>query len=138
MNFSVKVQYGLQALLELALSFGGGVIQIKDIAESQKIPIRFLEQLLLVLKRQGLVVSNRGMHGGYVLSKHPSEIKLLEVVEALDSAIELATIKMKKAPILLETFEKLQNNIKDYLSGITLEDLVLKKRQKERSYIYNI
>ena len=138
MNFSVKVQYGLQALLALALNFGGGVIQIKDIAESQKIPIRFLEQLLLVLKRQGLVVSNRGMHGGYILSKHPSEIKLLEVVESLDGAIELTNKKLKKAPILLETFEKLQNNIKEYLSGVTLEDLVMQKRQKERAYIYNI
>jgi len=138
MNFSVKVQYGLQALLSLALNFGGGVIQIKDIAESQKIPIRFLEQLLLVLKRQGLVVSNRGMHGGYILIKHPSEIKLLEVVESLDGAIELTNKKLKKAPILLETFEKLQNNIRDYLSGITLEDLVMQKRQKERAYIYDI
>lgn len=138
MNFSVKVQYGLQALLELAFNYGGGVIQIKDIAESQKIPIRFLEQLLLVLKRRGFVVSNRGMHGGYVLSKHPSEIKVLEVVEALDGEIELASKKMKRALVLLETFQKLEKNVKDYLLGITLEDLVIKKRQTERSYIYNI
>jgi Rrf2 family protein len=138
MNFSVKVQYGLQALLELAANFEGGVIQIKDIAESQSIPIRFLEQLLLILKKRGFVSSSRGIHGGYMLGKHPSDISLLEVVEALEGKIELAGRRMRKAPILFETFEQMQSNITGYLAAITLEDLLMKKKQKERTYVYNI
>ncbi|MFH1347500.1 MAG: Rrf2 family transcriptional regulator [Candidatus Margulisiibacteriota bacterium] len=82
MKFSIRVQYGLQAMLELALKYGGGPIQIADIAKNQKIPIRYLEQLLLVLKRRGVVASTRGKHGGYSLAKHPSDIAVLEIIEA--------------------------------------------------------
>jgi len=138
MKFSVRVQYGLQAMLELALKYGGGPIQIADISRSQKVPIRYLEQLMLVLKRRGLVVSTRGKHGGYSLVKHPSDISILEIVEAYEGPIELTTKKMKKIPVLFEAFEKIQNNIKEDLTKLSLEDFVFIKRQKERSYIYNI
>lgn len=138
MKFSVRVQYGLQAMLELALNFGGGPVQIRDIANSQKVPIRYLEQLMLVLKRMGLVVSTRGKHGGYSLVKHPSDISILEIVEAYEGPIELTTKKMRKIPVLFEAFEKIQNNIKEDLTKLSLEDFVFIKRQKERSYIYNI
>jgi Rrf2 family protein len=138
MKFSIRVQYGLQALLELALKYGGGPIQIADIASSQKVPIRYLEQLMLILKRRGLVASTRGKHGGYALAKHASDISVLEIIESLDGAIELTTKKMKKIPVLFEAFQKIQDNIKKDFTDTTLEDLVFKKRQKERAYIYNI
>ena len=96
MKFSIKVQYGLQAMLVLSLNYGGGQVRIKSIASEQKIPIRFLEQLLLVLKRAGLVNSLRGKHGGYLLGRKPSEISLLDVIEALEGPLELTSKKMKK------------------------------------------
>ncbi len=138
MKFSIRVLYGLQALIELALNYGGGPVQIKDIAASQKIPIRFLEQILLVLKRGGLVSSARGKSGGYLLAKRPSEISVLGLVELLDGAIELTNKKMKRSAVLYETFEQLQGKIRDELAGITLDDLTLRKRQKDRAYTYNI
>jgi len=138
MKFSVKVQYGLQALLELALAYGGGPVPIASIAKTQKIPIRYLEQLMLVLKRKGLVTSLRGKQGGYTLAKHPSDISIMEVVETFEGPIELISKKMRKSPVLLEVFEKIQDNLKKELRETTLEDLVLKKRQKDRAYTYYI
>ena len=128
----------MQAMLELALNFGGGPVQIRDIANSQRIPIRFLEQLLLVLKRSGVVTSTRGKSGGYILAKHPSEITVLDLIEVLEGPIELANKKIKKMPVLYDIFERIQNNLKKDLKETTLEDLVFKKRQKDRAYIYNI
>jgi len=138
MKFSIRVQYGLQAMLELALKYGGGPVQIADISKSQKIPIRYLEQLMLVLKRRELIASTRGKHGGYAMVKHPSDVSVLQIIEAFEGPIELTSRKMKKLPVLFEAFEKIQNNINRDLSKLTLEDLVFKKRQKERAYTYNI
>ncbi|MBU1026679.1 MAG: Rrf2 family transcriptional regulator [Candidatus Margulisbacteria bacterium] len=138
MKFSIKVQYGIQALLELAVKYGGGLNQIGDIAQSQKIPVRYLEQILLILKKKGLVSSSRGKEGGYSLLKHPADVSVLEIIECLDGPIELSNKKMKKVPVVFEAFEKIQNNIINDLRELTLEDMALKKRQKERAYIYNI
>lgn len=138
MKFSIKIQYGLQALLDLALKYGSGPIQISDIAKSQKVPIRYLEQLLLILKRRGLVSSLRGKNGGYTLAKHASDISVLEIVEALEGPIELTSKKMKKTPVIFEAFSAIQDKIRTDLRKMTVEDLVFKKRQKERSYTYNI
>ncbi len=138
MRFSIRVQYGIQALLELALKYGGGPIQIGDIAKRQRVPVRYLEQLLLMLKRRELVSSIRGKEGGYSLAKHPSDVPVLDIVEALEGPVELTSKKMKKLPVLFDAFEKIQGNIKKDLGALTLEDLVFKKRQKDRAYIYNI
>ncbi|OGB90115.1 hypothetical protein A2625_04810 [candidate division WOR-1 bacterium RIFCSPHIGHO2_01_FULL_53_15] len=138
MKFSVRVQYGLQAVLELALGYGGGPVQIGDIARSQKIPIRFLEQLMLTLKRGGLLESTRGLHGGYSLAKRPSEITVLNIIEAFEGPLELVSKKMKKLPVLAEAFAKIQSHVEDDLKDLTLEELTLKHRQKERAIFYNI
>lgn len=125
-------------MLELAFRFGGAPVQIRDIADHQKIPIRFLEQLMLILKRGGVVVSTRGIHGGYVLAKHPSDINLLEIFERLEGPLELTSKKMKRILAIYEFFEGLQNEIKATLTRMTLEDLVFRMRQVERAYDYNI
>ncbi len=138
MKFSIKSQYGLQAMLELALKYGNEPEQISSIARNQKLPVRFLEQLLLGLKRSGLLLSTRGKFGGYNLAKHPSDITILEVIEALEGPIALASVKMKKSPVLLEAFQKIEDNIKKNLAQTTLEDLVFKKKARDREYNYNI
>ena len=138
MRFSIRVQYGLQALLELASRYGSGPILIKEIAKNQKIPIRYLEQLLLVLKRGGLVSSLRGKNGGYALAKHASDINVLDIIEFFEGPIEFTNKKMKKSPVLFDAFADVQEKVRKELEDITLEDLVFKKRRKERAYIYNI
>jgi Rrf2 family transcriptional regulator, cysteine metabolism repressor len=139
MKFSIKVQYGLQAMLELALDYGGGPVQIKTIAREQKIPIRFLEQLILTLRKAGLVASSRGQYGGHSLAKRPSEISVLSVIEALEGPVELASKKMKaKSTVLFEAFDKIQQNFNKQLSLLTLEEIALKKRQEDRALNYQI
>lgn len=138
MRFSIKVQYAIQAMLELAIKYSNEPVQISEIAQTQKIPARYLEQLLLTLKRRGLVVSARGKNGGYSLAKHAGDIPILEIIEALEGRIEFAAKKMKKVPVLFEAFEEIEKNVRKSLMEKSLEDLVFRKRQRERAYVYNI
>ena len=138
MKLSIKVHYGLKAVVELALHYESGGMQIADVAKSQGIPVRFLEQILLILKKRGILASSRGVNGGYSLLKHPSEISLLDIVEALDGQIELTNDKAKKVTILAETLIAIQDNFISSLKNVTIEDLVIKKRQRDRAFTYNI
>jgi len=87
MKLSKKSEYGLRALLELTLADGKSTMQRHEIADRQRIPVEFLEQILLALKRAGLLSSRRGMKGGYALIKSPSEITLGQVIRILDGPL---------------------------------------------------
>ena len=87
MKLSKKSEYGLRALLELALVHGKTTLQRRDIADRQHIPVEFLEQILLTLKRAWLVSSRRGVNGGYDLIKQPNEITLGQVIRILDGPL---------------------------------------------------
>lgn len=87
MKLSKKSEYGLRALIELALTHGKATLQRQEIAARQHIPIEFLEQILLMLKRAGLVSSRRGMKGGYALIKQPKDITLGQVIRILDGPL---------------------------------------------------
>ena len=138
MKLSLKSQYGLQAMLSLALHYLSGSVQIASIAKDQNIPIRFLEQLLLILKKKGLLSSQRGINGGYTLAKHPSDITLFEIIETLEGPIEFTSKKLKRSAAIFETLENIHSNLKNDLSKRTLEDLVTKKYQKDKAFNYSI
>ncbi len=87
MKFSKKSEYGLRALLELTAAYDQTVLQRHEIAKRQHIPVEFLEQILLALKRAGLLASRRGMKGGYTLIKSPEEITLGQVIRILDGPL---------------------------------------------------
>lgn len=85
MELSSRVQYALLALLELSSHrLEGKPLKVTEIATIQSIPERYLDQILILLRRQGLVQSQRGMKGGYLLAKDPDCITLLEIVTALE------------------------------------------------------
>ena len=84
---SSKAKYATRALLDLTLHYDHRPVQIHDIAERQSIPLKFLEQILLSLKRAGFVQSRKGPGGGYFLAKAPSEITLGAVVRTLDGPL---------------------------------------------------
>lgn len=138
MKLSVKVLYGIKAVFELAQRFGAEKVRIAEVSKKQKIPIRYLEQLLLILKRKGLVNSIRGKEGGYLLKKHPADISILEIIEAFEGPIDLVGKSAKDLPVVLDLLNQAQNDFKKKLSDTTIEDLVFKKKQKERTYTYNI
>jgi len=87
MKLSKKSEYGLRALLELTLAYDQATLQRHDIATRQHIPVEFLEQILLALKRAGLLSSRRGMKGGYTLIKPPEQITLGQVIRILDGPL---------------------------------------------------
>ncbi len=86
---SQKAKYALRALIALARAdtSRGDVLLISDIAEQQRIPKKFLEQILLDLKHHGIVASRRGKAGGYMLLKHASQITFGEVLRIIDGPI---------------------------------------------------
>ena len=86
---STRGDYACRALLSLALHAGGtGPTSVRDIAERTGLPQPYLEQILLAVKGAGLVRSKRGVGGGYVLSRPPSEIDLADIVSAVDGPIQ--------------------------------------------------
>ena len=87
MKLSKKSEYGLRALIELTLAYNRTTLQRHEIAERQHIPAEFLEQILLVLKRMGLLASRRGIKGGYQLIKPPESITLGQVIRMLDGPL---------------------------------------------------
>lgn len=84
---SQRAKYALRALVALAREPEGEAVFIGDIAEAQSIPKKFLEQILLDLKRDGLLVSRRGKAGGYALLKRPEEITFGQVLRLIDGPI---------------------------------------------------
>ena len=85
---SSRTRYATRAILDLALRFEEGhAVQIHDIAQRQQIPLKFLEQILLSLKRNGFVQSRKGPGGGYFLAKPPREITLGAVVRAVEGPL---------------------------------------------------
>ena len=88
MRITYKGDYALKTILDLALHYGNSPVTIHDLARRADIPTKFLEQILLDLKRGGFVESKRGKVGGYLLAKPPSQIRLGEVVRFVDGPIE--------------------------------------------------
>lgn len=149
MKLSKRGEYGLRAMIDLAMLMQGGkgkdgVVQIKEIADRQKIPAKFLEQILLTLKNAGLLHSKMGVGGGYYLSRPASEISLGQIVRILDGP--LAPIRcvsqMAYEPCgcpdeetcgLRLTMLEVRNAIADLLDHTTLAD-VLARIEKARTY----
>ena len=84
MKISMKGDYGIRALVDLAGHYGEGPMQSKDIAERQDIPEPYLDQLLMALRRAGFIHSRRGRRGGHALARDPSSIHLGEVMTTLE------------------------------------------------------
>ncbi len=87
MKLSVRGQYALRAMLVLGLHYGSPVVSIQTIASDQNIPKRFLEQILNELRAAGLVLSKRGVTGGYRLARAPEEISLAAIVRHMEGAL---------------------------------------------------
>ena len=86
-SITSKSPYALQALAELGRHGGDGPVPIGELARRREIPVQFLEQLFAVLRRAGLLKSQRGVKGGYSFARQPSDITVLELVELLDGRL---------------------------------------------------
>jgi Rrf2 family cysteine metabolism transcriptional repressor len=87
MFFTTKAEYGVRLLVELGRQAGHGPVALKAIADAEGLPLAYLERIVALLKRAGLVESTRGAHGGYRLARDPQTVTMDEVVLALEGAV---------------------------------------------------
>ncbi len=138
MELSCKTKYALLALLELAAYHQKQEpLQIRQIAEKQEISDRYLEQLLATLRRGGLVKSQRGAKGGYLLAREPWQITLLDVVDCLEglegSNLECPLINTAEKAVVEEIWQVIDENIKAQLQKHNLQTLSEQRNNKQRT-----
>jgi Rrf2 family protein len=137
-ELSNKSEYALLALLELATCYPKNEsLQIRQIAELQNIPSRYLEQLLGILRRGGLIKSIRGAKGGYVLTRNPQMITLLDIVnciEGLDSVENVfdTSPKTLENEVIQIVWQEANQAAKSILQKYTLQDLCDRRMSQER------
>ena len=123
MKVSTRVEYGLIALTDIVIhSENGGSVSAPEIAQRQNISHKYLEHILLLLRQAGFIVAQKGLRGGYMLTRSPEEIKLADVLNALDSNI-LADVDDKKEEGELRSIinEHFWDRINDNLNRFTKE-----------------
>src|SRR5215831_12439419 len=121
MKLTTRSEYALLALVYLARHADDGYISIDTIAKAQSIPPKFLEQLMLALKRAHFLRSTKGQHGGYQLAKKPSQIALVEIIRLFDGALapteSVSENFYESTPIEREKrLTKVFKDIRDYVS----------------------
>ncbi len=140
MKLSTRGQYGTRALLDLALHWGEGPVQLKGIAQRQNISVHYLEHLITPLIGAGMVRSTRGARGGVCLVRPPQEIRLSEVIQLLEGSIAPTecinnpeTCPRSNLCVPRDIWSELKKAIDGVLESTTLQDLVERQRRKEQS-----
>jgi Rrf2 family transcriptional regulator, cysteine metabolism repressor len=142
MRVSSKADYGVRALFDLALHYGQGPIQSRDIAARQRISEAYLHQVLSALGRAGLVRSTRGPLGGHELVREPAEISVWDVIVTLDGydrrAHPHSVAGEENADPVHDVWHELQHLSIEFLKSITLESLVERKNSAVPALNYSI
>ncbi len=142
MQISSKGNYGLRAVLDLALHYGEGVVQSAGIASRQDIPESYLVQLLNLLRNAGLVRSVRGPKGGHELIRRPEEITVGAVLEVLEGPVQLTGETRESGngakDVLREVYERLEEAVEDVLTSVTFGDLCRKYRIQSGRIVFRI
>lgn len=131
MKLSTRTRYGIRAIIELAQHEGKRPLQLKVIAERQGISVKYLEQLMSLLRSSGFVRSIRGSKGGYTLARAPEQIRLSEVFRCLEGPVTTAECTENKDYceraadcVAREVWVQVEEAIHRVLDAITLADLV--------------
>ena len=151
MRLSKKTEYALRALIYAAQHPEGTTFQIKELAERNRIPKKFLELILLELKNAGIVESRRGVGGGYLLARRPETIHSLEIIEAVEGPIAPAKTQKRKgrkalgeesSPAVSRLVRETSEAIQAVLDRWTLADLAREEQEaaerRQRNVTYFI
>jgi Rrf2 family transcriptional regulator, cysteine metabolism repressor len=146
MNFTAKEDYGLRAVLDLAVHAGAGPVQTREIASRQRIPEQFLEQLLASLRRAEVVRSTRGAGGGYSLAASPDKITVGMVLRALSGPLvptelvtgdgDTGTRDIPEAAVVRGVWETVRTAIRQVADHTTLQDLLDRRAEALRDVSY--
>lgn len=133
MNISVKGEYALHAIFDLALQPAGEPVKIADIARRQKIPQKFLELILASLKQGGFVESRRGAEGGYLLARPPEQITIGQVVEFLEGKKS----KRGAADAFTDVWKRVDHAVAAILDHTTFAELARRWKESQKRYVPN-
>jgi Rrf2 family transcriptional regulator, cysteine metabolism repressor len=128
-SITTKSPYALRALVELARLGGGGPVPIGELARRRDIPVQFLEQLFAVLRRAGILKSQRGVKGGYSFARDPSEVTVIEIVELLDGPVGAGSEGL---------FADAAEAARQVLAGSTVADIVERENREAGATMYYI
>jgi Rrf2 family transcriptional regulator, cysteine metabolism repressor len=128
-SITTKSPYALRALVELARLGGGSPVPIGELAKRRDIPVQFLEQLFAVLRRAGILKSQRGVKGGYSFARDPSEVTVIEVVELLDGPVGAGAEGL---------FADAAEAARQVLAGATVADIVERENREAGATMYYI
>jgi Rrf2 family cysteine metabolism transcriptional repressor len=122
MRLSTRSEYACLALIDLTENYNRGLIKIKDICLRKDIPQKYLEQILLILKRNGFLRSKRGIDGGYRLATPPDKISIAQIIRLMDGPIapvdSVSRYFFDHSPIeISKELQKLFKEIRDMVSG---------------------
>ena len=138
MNISVKGEYALQAIFDLASQPAGEPVRIADIARRQKIPQKFLELILAGLKQAGFVESRRGAEGGYLLARSADSITVGEVLRSVDGPHpSRARSRRKTETPFTEMWQQVDQAISEVIDKTTFADLLRAWAEKQNRFVLN-
>ncbi|MCR4861988.1 MAG: Rrf2 family transcriptional regulator [Ruminococcus sp.] len=134
MKISTKGRYALRMIYDLAMHNEDGFVSLKDIADRQNISKKYLEQIVPLLNRSGILKTNRGNRGGYMLAHSPSECTVGDVLRATEGSLApVACLEFEpnECPRVAECstlyiWEGLYQAVTDYLDSITIQDIIEK------------
>ena len=138
MRLSTKAQYAVRALVDLSLHSGGKPVALREISRREEIPLNYLEQLFLRLKKGEIIESVRGPRGGYILARSSSLIKISEIVATVEEPMnpvscldeEEGHCSRGSRCLTHNVWKGLGERIRGFLDSINLEDLTLEAREK--------
>jgi Rrf2 family protein len=145
MKISTKTRYGLRAIIELAENYKGEPVKVEEIAKRQNISEKYLEHIMLQLKKSGFIESVQGARGGFILVKDPEEIKIIDIVLSLEGNISpvfcIDNPKLCKFSDFCssrEIWKGLKDKIYEFLSSIKLSDVIKLSKKKKGTLNYQI
>ena len=144
MKLSTRTRYGVRAMLQLAENYGKEPLQLRIMARDQEVSVKYLEQLMTVLKAAGFVTAVRGFNGGYVLAKSPGQIRISDCFDCLEGPIVTTECVDNANSCSRSTdcvarllWAEVQNAVRTVLESTTLQDLI-DKTKKPKAFDYRI
>jgi Rrf2 family cysteine metabolism transcriptional repressor len=139
-KISARCEYALRVILELAGSFPGERVHLTDLSNRRLIPLKFLDQVMLVLRKGGFVQSKKGPNGGYVLTREPSAITLGEVIRCIDGPVyptscgdtaRASSCTGGSACVLMDVWKEVDDAISGVIDRIDFKELKEKEERKK-------
>lgn len=130
---TVKLEYACRALVQLAKRYeGSGVSSIEELANVEKIPAKYLAQILSELRNGGLVESRRGKQGGYLLARSPDQISISDVISLFEGEMfsESSRVSGDSGEAIAKAWAEIQERFEEIVRSITLAELAVRENQE--------